>query len=136
MTALQHSAEDLGDCVVCGTRGWLIPAADSPLGEADEKIYRREAQRLTLALDQAEALAEDRPIVVMMHYPPLTVTERETLFTELLERRRVHTVLYGHLHGCGISLGFNGIHHGIRYRLVSCDSIGFCPAEIPLGPEE
>lgn len=130
MTALQHSAEDLGTCVVCGTRGWLIPTAGAPLGEADAKLYRREAQRLALALDQAEALAEGRPIIVMTHYPPLTATERETLFTEQLEQRQVHTVVYGHLHGAGISQGFNGVHRGIRYRLVSCDSIGFSPAEI------
>ena len=135
MTALQHSAEDIGGCVVCGPRGWLIPTTGAPLGEADEKLYRREAQRLNLALDQAETLAEGRPIVVMMHYPPLTAAERETLFTELLEQRKVHTVLYGHLHGGGISLGFNGVHQGIRYRLVSCDSIGFCPVEIPLEEE-
>ena len=130
MTALQHSAVDLGDCVVCGTRGWQIPTETAPLNEADEKIFRREVQRLELALDQAETMAKGRPVVVMMHYPPLTVNEKDTLFTELLERREVSVTVYGHLHGEGIGQGFSGMHRGVRYQLVSCDSIGFCPVEI------
>ena len=127
MTALQHSAADLGACVVCGTRGWLIPTAVAPLSENDERLYRREAQRLKMALDEAEGMAAGRPVIVMMHYPPLTVSERESLFTELLEERQVHTVVYGHLHGGGIAQGFNGVQAGVQYQLVSCDSIGFKP---------
>ena len=132
MIALQHSAADLGDYVVCGTRGWVIPTAAAPLSETDEKLYRREVQRLGMALAQAERLAGGRPIVVMMHYPPLTIGEQHTLFSELLEQYRVHTVVYGHLHGGGIGQGFNGMYRGIRYQLVSCDSIDFCPMEISL----
>ena len=44
----------------------------------------------------------------------------------------MHTVVYGHLHGQAIRVGYQGEHHGIRYRLVSCDSLGFRLAEIPL----
>lgn len=135
MTALQHSAADLGPYVVCGTRGWMIPTAAAPLSDADDKLYRREAQRLEMALDEAESLAAGRRIVVMMHYPPLTLGEQETLFTERLEKHGVHTVVYGHLHGSGIAQGFNGMLRGLRYQLVSCDSIGFCPALIDLAPD-
>lgn len=132
MTALQHSAADLGDCVVCGTRGWLIPTRETPLDQQNEKIFRREAERLRLALDTAKAMAEGKPLVVMMHYPPLLDAETDTLFTSILEEYGVHTAVYGHLHGAGIQIGFNGEHNGIRYHLVSCDSIGFCPKEILL----
>ena len=52
--------------------------------------------------------------------------------TALLERYPIHTVVYGHLHGQAVRVGFQGEHHGIRYRLVSCDSLGFRLAEIPL----
>ena len=38
-TALQHDAADLGECVVCGTRGWSIPTGDVPLTPEDMKIY-------------------------------------------------------------------------------------------------
>ena len=130
MCALQHSAADLGGAVVCGTRGWMIPTADSPLGEQDAKICRREAERLRLALEEAKAKAEGRPLIVMTHYPPLLSGERDTVFTELMEAYGVHTAVYGHLHGAGIQNGFTGEHRGVRYHLVSCDSIGFSPKEI------
>ena len=130
MTALQHSAADLGDAVVCGTRGWMIPTKETPLSEQDEKICRREAERLRLALEDATAQAGGRPLIVMTHYPPLLAGETDTVFTELMERFRVHTAVYGHLHGTGIQCGFTGEHHGVRYHLVSCDSIGFSPKAV------
>ena len=130
MQALQFSASDLGPFVVCGTRGWLFPTREQPLDEANRKIFARETQRLRIALREARETAEGRPVVVMLHYPPLLDGERNTAFTELLEEYGVHTVVYGHLHGPGIQNAFNGEHHGIQYCLVSCDSIGFEPAEI------
>ena len=96
----------------------------------DEKICRREAERLRLALETATKTAGGRPLVVMMHYPPLLAEEKNTVFTALLEQYRVHTTVYGHLHGIGIEIGFSGEHNGIHYHLVSCDSIGFRPKEI------
>ena len=130
MTALQHSAAELGDAVVCGTRGWIIPTKDVPLSEQDEKICRREAERLRLALEDAAGRADGRPLIVMTHYPPLLAGETDTVFTELMEAFGVHTAVYGHLHGNGIQCGFTGVHHGVRYHLVSCDSIGFSPKAI------
>lgn len=132
MTALQHSACDLGDWVVCGTRGWTLPTADAPLGEEDQKIYLRELGRLEAALKDAERLAGGRPIVAMTHYPPLYDMERDTEATALLERYHVRTAVYGHLHGAGIRAGFNGEHRGVRYQLTSCDSLGFRLAEVCL----
>ena len=128
--ALQHNAVDLGEAVVCATRGWMIPTKEMPLSEQDEKICRREAERLRLALKEGTARASGRPLIVMTHYPPLLAGETYTVFTELLEAYHVHTAVYGHLHGTGIQSGFTGKHHGICYHLVSCDSIGFSPKEI------
>ena len=125
--ALQHSAIDLGDAVVCGTRGWMFPTKDAPLNDQDGKICRRETERLRLALDEASGMAAGRPVIVMTHYPPLLESEKDTVFTELLEEYRVHTAVYGHLHGAGIRAGFTGEHRGVQYHLVSCDSIGFAP---------
>lgn len=132
MQALQYSAADAGPAVICGTRGWMFPTPEQPLDEADRKIFSRETQRLRLALGQASSLAAGRPIIAMMHFPPLLAGEKNTEFTAILEEFRVHTAVYGHLHGQGIHSGFTGEHHGIRYRLVSCDSIGFDPTEITI----
>ena len=132
MDVLQHSAIDAGEIVVCGTRGWVIPTQEAPLSSEDEKLYNRELMRMGMALQAADKLRDERPIVVMMHYPPLYAMERDTAFARLFERFGVHTVVYGHLHGAGIRSGFNGEHLGVRYRLVSCDSLGFRLAKIVL----
>ena len=133
MSALQHDALDMGDFVVCGTRGWMFPTGDAPLAPEDERILNRELLRLDMAISAAEKLAQgQKPIVVMLHYPPLLLTVLDTPFTQVLARHRVHTVVYGHLHGAGIRAGFNGEHEGIHYRLTSCDALGFRLTEVPL----
>ena len=132
MQAIQHNAIELESCVACGTRGWNIPTKETPLSAADMKIYSRELIRLELALQAAVKLNADKPLVVMMHYPPLYDLERETEFTALLEKYPVHTVAYGHLHGAGLRVAFRGEQRGIRYELVSCDGLEFSLKEISL----
>ena len=133
MQAIQHDVVDLGDAVVCGTRGWAYPTEETPLSQEDERIFNREMIRLELALQSAVKIAGERPIVVMLHYPPLYNLDKDTPFTRVLEKYPVHTVVYGHLHGAGIRAGFTGEWQGIRYLLASCDSLGFALAEVPLG---
>ena len=53
-----------------------------------------------------------------------------TEVTELLERYGVEVCVYGHLHGDGIAAGFTGVRNGIRYQLLSADSVGFAPVEV------
>ena len=131
MTALQNDACDLGRAVVCGTRGWIIPTRDTPLSPEDEKIYRRETGRLRLALESARRMAGERPVIVMLHYPPLLVSQKSSAFTELMEEFGVWLCVYGHLHGAGIRAGFSGEERGIRYALASCDSLGFQLMKLP-----
>lgn len=130
MEAIQHSALDVGCAVVCGTRGWNIPTREAALPPADMKIYSRELLRLEMALQEGARLAQEKPLVVMMHYPPLYAMEKETEFAALLEKYPVHTVVYGHLHGAGLKARFCGQHREINYQLVSCDGLDFHLAEI------
>ena len=130
MYALQQDAVDLGDAVVCGTRGWLIPGGETQLEPWDEKIYQRELMRLDLALDCALKLAKGRPVIVMLHYPPLTRNQRESGFTQRMEAAGVRMCVYGHLHGAGISAGWSGEQGGVSYELVSCDSLNFQVREL------
>ena len=130
MMALQHDVADLGDLVVTGTRGWTFPTEDTPLSKDDERIFNRELIRLELALTAAQKAAAGRPVLLMLHYPPLYQTERDTAFTRLIEQYQVHTVVYGHLHGAGLRAGFNGTWNGVRYMLTSCDALGFRLAEV------
>lgn len=132
ITLIQHSAVDLGPCVVCGSRGWVFPMSGQTMTEEDERLCQRETLRLDMALREAEKIAADRPILVMMHFPPLFETQRDTPFTRVIGQYPVSQVIYGHLHGAGIRAGFCGTHEGVRYRLTSCDALEFHVAEIPL----
>jgi predicted phosphohydrolase len=132
MYALQFDAMDLGPCVVCGTRGWNYPTEKNPLAPEDGKIFRRELQRLSMALERARQAAPEKSVLVMMHFPPCMKEDAETPFTRMLEEHgSVQCVVYGHLHGEAFAGGVSGIRNGILYRPASCDGIGFCPVEIP-----
>lgn len=126
MHALQNDAYDAGEFVVCGTRGWTIPPASGASAQ-DEKIYRREELRLGMSLACAAKMAGDRPIIAMLHYPPLTpdCLHAGSAFTRLLSAYRVTRCVYGHLHGASIRWGFCGEYAGVRYDLVSCDALNF-----------
>ena len=126
MYVIQNDAMRIGGHVFCGTRGWNFPTPQQPLGAQDEKVYQRELMRLRMSLDQARKL-EGEDLTVMLHFPPLFADGVGTAFTEILEEYAVDRVVYGHLHGAGIKIGFEGERQGIVYHLVSCDALGFDP---------
>lgn len=123
MYAVQNDALLLDGVLVCGTRGWLLPGDDTSAD--DRKIYERELLRLEMSLKKARAISADAPLVVMMHFPPLTAAEPDTAFTALIERFGAQHAVYGHLHGPATKTAFNGEHNGVTYHLVSCDGLGF-----------
>lgn len=128
--ALQNDAVQLQGEVFCGTRGWMFPTQSQPLGEQDEKVFLRECMRLRMSLDQAVKLSGGEMVTVMMHFPPLFQDGLSTAFTDILDEYPVKHVVYGHLHGHGIKVAFEGERKGVLYHLVSCDALGFCPARI------
>lgn len=113
--------------VICATRAWPYPGSDE-YTDHDEKIYRREIQRLRLGLDAAREQAPDADIIVALHYPPSDVSLRKTEFTQLLEEYGVRLCVYGHLHGSvAFGAGIKGSHNGVNYKLVSLDYLGCMP---------
>ena len=66
-------------------------------------------------------------IIAALHYPPLYDAANESVFVELLERYGVRHCVFGHIHGSDASMVFEGIHNGITYKLVSCDTQDFTP---------
>ena len=67
----------------------MFPTGDAPLAPEDERILNRELLRLDMAISAAEKLAQgQKPIVVMLHYPPLLLTVLDTPFTQVLARHR------------------------------------------------
>lgn len=120
---IQNDCTMVENIAICGTRGWVLPSAESFTAE-DEKIYKREALRLELSL---EAACKHNPaaIIVAMHYPPLFAADEHTLFTDLMEKYHVNHCVYGHIHGENHVLTFEDEREGVNYKLVSCDTQGF-----------
>ena len=130
MFALQNDALRLEDTAFCGTRGWALPVSGT--AAEDEKIYRRELQRMEMSLERAMKLKAGR-LVVMCHYPPLGEGAAETPLSALLEKYPVDDVVYGHLHGPSLRGAVNGVYRGIRYHCVSCDGLDFQLYRLPEG---
>ena len=125
----------MGRFIVCGTRGWNTPNS-ADFTEKDGKIYQRELMRLEMSLNAAMRLkatageresAKEKPLIVMLHYPPLLENGMSTGFTEVLERYPISQVVYGHLHAQSCRLGFEGERNGITYHLCSADHLDFAP---------
>lgn len=130
MVIIQNDAFDIGPAVVCGTRGWLLPGS-ADFCEQDRKIFDRELIRLEMTLKDAARRAslgeEKKPILCMIHYPPLMKSGEDTEFTRLIEAFGVDTVVYGHLHGPSCFGAFEGVKNDVIYHLCSSDHLCFEP---------
>lgn len=135
MRAVQNDAVLEDGVVVAGTRGWTCPGSHG-FDEQDEKIYRREVQRLELSLEAAKALRGDaRAFVVMLHFPPTNNRLEPSGFTELLTAARPDAVVFGHVHGA--VAGPVAPDLGVPMHFVAADQIGFRPELVlEFGPEE
>ncbi len=124
---LQNNAFSYEDYVISGTRGWLSPGEQGFDETHDQKIYLRELIRLRLSLEEGKKTG--KRIIGMIHYPPCSLKQENSGFTELFEEYGVELVLYGHVHNQFDSV-FEGLKNGIEYRMVSSDYIKFNPVKI------
>lgn len=115
---LQNNAFDCGDWAVCASRGWISPS-DKDFGEDDMVVYKRELLRLEMALKEGEKLG--KPIIAALHYPP------DDSFVDLLSGYRVHTCVFGHLHGQAAKMYRP---KAMNCHLVSADFLNFKPLKI------
>ncbi len=123
MWAVQNDAIEVDGVVVAGTRGWVCPGSHG-FDEQDEKIFRREVERLTLSLDAARRL-DGRYRVVMLHYPPTNSRLERSEFTRLIEGAAPDALVFGHVHGDqeAVLRELNGID----VHFVAADALGFVP---------
>lgn len=126
---LQNTAIELEDFVLATSRGWSSPLWEGYDPSADEKVYLRELQRMDTALEAAAALPT-KPLVYMMHYPPV-VDGKPTAFAGKLSAAGVRVCVYGHLHFDGSwNPLVNTTSGGTVFRLVSSDYLDFTPLDI------
>ncbi len=113
------------NAALCGTKGWMCPN-ENPAPH-DKKLMDREIGRLEASL---KAAGDCERKLVFLHYPPIFGKLYAKGMVEVMERYGVRECYYGHLHGAGRALAFEGEDRGIRYRLISADHVGFCPVKI------
>ncbi len=125
--AIQNDSLLMDGILFAGSRGWLLPS-DETADSDDARIFRRERQRLEMSLKSARAKSADAPLIAMMHYPPRS--EAQTGFSDILKAYGAYHVVYGHLHGAGLSTAVTGEIDGLCYHQVSCDGLDFRMAQI------
>ncbi|ACL75186.1 metallophosphoesterase [Ruminiclostridium cellulolyticum] len=125
---MHNNAFQFEGIAVCGTRGWKGPGEDD-FKKDDEKIYKREIERLELSIKAALKLKLPR-MLVFMHYPPVTAKSPMTGFIDIMKKYNINECYYGHLHGEGIKGAVEGEYEGINLKLVSADYLNFKPFKI------
>lgn len=126
MFAVQNDALLIDGVIVAGTRGWICPGSTG-FGEDDEKIYRREIERLKLSLRAAERL-EGRFFVVMMHFPPTNARLERTELVAQIEAAAPDALVFGHVHS-GHEAVIEEIE-GVDVHFVAADALDFVPRQI------
>ena len=95
---LYNNAYLIDNKIVCGTRGWM---SEFGVKAEDERIIKRESQRLELSLQQGMKLKEENPdakLVVFTHYPIVFGDFINYEFIDILYKYEVNPLYYGHLH--------------------------------------
>ncbi len=121
-----------GHVAYCGSRGWTDIDATS-FDEQDEKIYKRELNRLQLSIDDMEKKAKDQMVekrIALLHYPPFNAKGEPNDFAKLLEKGGIDICIYGHLHSYGHQFVVEGNLGSVDYFCVSSDYIDFEPRKI------
>lgn len=121
---LHNNAYFWGEYALCGTRGWFYEEDHGT--EHDRKMMLREIQRLETSLKAGG----DREKIVFLHYPPVFQNYRCEEILQLLQDYGVRQCYYGHIHGRGCPLAFQGWIGCTKFQLVSADWLQFRPVKI------
>lgn len=130
------------DYALVGTKGYCFegPFYMSPGGQIvgyDEEAYahaqalvEREAGRLQKSFDAAVRDGHRR-FIMLLHYPPTSLMERDSIFTKMAEQYHVEQVIYAHCHGeARFHDSIRGRKKGILYSLASGDCLRWKPLKV------
>ncbi|SDY41586.1 hypothetical protein SAMN02910264_02211 [Ruminococcaceae bacterium YAD3003] len=129
---IRTNVAQVEDCLISGTRGWMIESKASIEGSDNRKIYEREKLRIGMCIDKLnEADPEhSKKHILMIHYPPLTSNQEFTEFAEIISDGGVDICVYGHLHGKAHKKAFEGEFGRTQFICASADYVGFKPVKI------
>ena len=130
---LYNNAHDMGDCIVCGTRGWFIEESQQhTVGTVDySRIINREIIRLRMSIDEAVKLRgeSEKPILLFFHFPPVWCDFVCREIVDVLHEYGIKSCYFGHIHGAyhmPRCLEFEGI----EMILCSADTLNFVPMSV------
>lgn len=107
--------------ILTGTRGWNLLDTEN-----SSKMIKRESIRLQLAIeDGIKKYGDDKEIIVFMHYPTISNTNKKSEFLKILKQYDIKRCYYGHLHGKSHQDAVEGIVDGIEFKLISADYLNF-----------
>lgn len=114
-----------GEYGICGTRGWV----NMPGETQDEKVLRREVQRLETSIKSA--ISANLEPMVFMHYPPIFASNFNYDILEILYRYNIKDCYYGHVHGrAAHGLCVTNTYDDINFHLISGDYLQFVPEKV------
>ena len=139
---LQNSFDSYRDYALVATKGHCfegpfyldargrIVGWDEEAEEKSKKLVERELQRLRLSFEAARA-AGYRKYIVFLHYPPTSILEEGSGFTEMAEEYGAEQLVYAHCHGeRRFHDSIEGERNGVHYRLVSGDYLKWQPVKL------
>ena len=139
---LQNNYYAYRDYALVGTKGFVfegpfyldrrgrIVGWDEKNEEHAKKIVDRELERLRASFAAAKADGYSR-FIMFLHYPPTSILEDRSCFTDIAEEHRVEQVIYAHSHGeSRFYDSVLGELNGVEYRLVSGDYLKWKPVKL------
>lgn len=132
MEFVRTNVVEVEDCLITGTRGWMIETKESIEGSDNRKIYEREKLRIKMCIDVLNEAdpGHAKKHILMIHYPPITAKQDFTEFAEMMAHGGIDICVYGHLHGSAHKKAFEGDFEGMRLICASADYADFKPVRI------
>ena len=142
LSFLQDSFEVYEDYAIVGTKGFTFEGPfyldgrgriigwDEKEEEHARKLVQRELERLRTSFELAKDAGFSK-YIMFLHYPPTSILEDDSAFTDMAREYGAEHVIYAHSHG--EHRFYDSIHgekDGIQYHLVSGDFLKWVPARI------
>lgn len=125
---LQNNYYVYGEYALVGTKGYCYEGKDTV--KHFLKIRDRETARLEKSFQAAKQDGYEK-YIMFLHYPPTSIGEEDSPFTDMARAYGAEQVIYSHCHGKErYADSIRGEKDGIMYRLVSSDYLQFCPIRI------
>lgn len=139
---LQDSYEVYRDYALVGTKGYTfegpfyldgrgrIVGWDEEAEAHAQKLVARELERLRTSFELAKADGFRR-FIMLLHYPPTSILEDRSGFTDMAEEYGAEIVVYAHCHGeSRFHDSIQGEYRGRKYILASGDFLKWKPLKI------